>query len=564
MAYQALARKYRPQSFDQIRGQDLFVQALKNAIELQRIHHAYLFCGARGVGKTSMARIWAKSLNCEKGPTITPCQKCANCIEITQSRSLDVLEIDGASHTGVDDVRKLREEARYLPNKSKYKIYIIDEVHMLSQSAFNALLKILEEPPSHLLFIFATTEPHKIPLTILSRCLRFDFHRLHIKSLVDHFKNLLQAEKINLSDEALHLVAQASAGSVRDGLSILDQVLSLGNELTEQKIRDVLGLANKNLLMKVIDLLVIKNADELLTQIDQAYHQGLDLKIFTEEVLKLVHYLILIKQADAKLSELTPGDYEALEQLAPKADLNHLLMQFDILHKGAREIGQSDFPLIVAHVLFIKATLVAQLVPLTQLIESQPTSSSTPQKNNHPQTQAPLRTSDIQKKSFINSSQPQIKSANLPKNLEMAPSPNNSTSFKQNWFDLVEKFKAKKPQLAHILAQAQFLDWQDGRVFLCFREDQKLIKEMFLERSEQIDEVMTKDFGLELQLELKELNQTQQTQDNLSYDAIKKKEQADLDARLRKEVESSPQVKNLTKTLGARLTQVVSLETEES
>src|SRR4030065_1661479 len=226
MGYQVLARKWRPRSFQELTGQEHVSTTIENAIKANRIAHAYLFSGVRGVGKTTVARILAKSLNCAEGPTPIPCMKCQSCTDIATGFSVDVVEIDGASHTGVDNVRELQERAQYAPLKGRYKIYIIDEVHMLSTSAFNALLKILEEPPSHLIFIFATTDPHKIPNTIHSRCQHFQFRRISYREIVDRLKFILREEGIEAGEDALSVVAGSSEGSMRDALSLLDQAIS--------------------------------------------------------------------------------------------------------------------------------------------------------------------------------------------------------------------------------------------------------------------------------------------------------------------------------------------------
>ena len=231
--YVVLARKYRPQNFNELLGQDALVQTLTNAIKNNRLHHAYILTGIRGVGKTTTARIIAKALNCtgkdgHSEPTVNPCGICENCRAIAESRHIDVLELDAASRTSVDDIREILDGVRYKPTNARYKIYIIDEVHMLSKSAFNALLKTLEEPPSHVIFIFATTEIRKVPITVLSRCQRFDLQRLTIETLMKHFQNIIQKEGLEAEDEALHLIAKAADGSCRDGLSLLDQAIALG------------------------------------------------------------------------------------------------------------------------------------------------------------------------------------------------------------------------------------------------------------------------------------------------------------------------------------------------
>ena len=238
MSYLVLARKWRPQTFADLVGQEHVSRTLANAIQAGRVHHAFLFTGARGVGKTSAARIFAKALNCETGPTATPCNVCPSCKEITAGQSVDVFEIDGASNTGVDDVRELRENIRYLPSRSRFKIIIIDEVHMLSINAFNALLKTLEEPPDHAKFIFATTEPHKIPVTILSRCQRFDFRKIALPRVTARLREIVDAEGIRISDRALGLVARRGEGSMRDSLSTLDQVIAFcGDEVADDDVQ---------------------------------------------------------------------------------------------------------------------------------------------------------------------------------------------------------------------------------------------------------------------------------------------------------------------------------------
>jgi len=252
MSYLVLARKWRPQSFETIRGQEHIVRALKNAITSGRIAHAYLFSGIRGVGKTSAARVLAKALNCEQGPTPEPCGKCGPCVDITAGRSVDVFEIDGASSTGVDDVRRLKEAVQYPPVQSTHRIYIIDEVHMLSTAAFNALLKTLEEPPKHVVFIFATTDPQKIPLTILSRCQQFDFKRLSLKELISLLKEISEAEGIEIDDKSLTAIAGEADGSVRDAQSLFDQVISYsGKKIVYQDLKDVLGVVDRDLMMRI-------------------------------------------------------------------------------------------------------------------------------------------------------------------------------------------------------------------------------------------------------------------------------------------------------------------------
>src|SRR3990172_8964893 len=260
MAYTVLARRYRPGSLSEIAGQEHIVTTLSNAIRLNRIAHAYLFAGPRGTGKTTTARVLAKSLNCVKGPTLTPCNQCDNCKEIRDSISLDVIEIDGASNNSVDDIRNLRESVKFATASGRYKVYIIDEVHMLSESAFNALLKTLEEPPAHVIFVFATTEPNQIPATVLSRCQRFNFKRIHLSTLVERLREIVKSEKIDLSQEAAYLLAQRAEGSLRDVLSLLDQVVAFGGEkISNELVFKTLGLVNQGVFFTLTEHISRKN-----------------------------------------------------------------------------------------------------------------------------------------------------------------------------------------------------------------------------------------------------------------------------------------------------------------
>ena len=275
MSYIVLARKYRPQTFAEVYAQEHITEILHNAIVSSRIAHAYLFTGPRGVGKTSMARIMAKNLNCVEGPTVTPCNKCHNCLEITAGTSPDVIEIDGASNTSVDDVRELQKELIYAPSQSPYKIYIIDEVHMLSKNAFNALLKTLEEPPDNVLFIFATTEPYKVLPTIISRCQRYDFKRIPIDSIVKRLKELTREEKIEIDAESLHMIARKADGSLRDALSLLDQVLSYSlNQVTIDKVREIFGIIPTQVYCDLMKLIKAKDNPALLAELQRIFEHG--------------------------------------------------------------------------------------------------------------------------------------------------------------------------------------------------------------------------------------------------------------------------------------------------
>src|SRR3569832_927710 len=322
MTYLVLARKYRPPRFTEQVGQEHVARTLTIAIAQNRVHHAFLFTGARGVGKTSAARSLAKALSCVNGPTAEPCGVCESCVEIAAGNSVDVVEIDGASNTGVDDVRTLREGVRYLPAKGRLKIYIIDEVHMLSTSAFNALLKTLEEPPAHVVFIFATTEAHKIPTTILSRTQRYDFKLIPTAQLVAHLEGILKAEAIPFQPDGLRLLARQAAGSVRDGLSLLDQVIAYVGEarISREIVSEVLGVADRSLLVDVARAVIGRDVATTLRALAAAVERGIDLGQLARAYLSLLRDIEVVARvggADlADLIDVTAEELEVLRALA--------------------------------------------------------------------------------------------------------------------------------------------------------------------------------------------------------------------------------------------------------
>ncbi|HOD34724.1 MAG TPA: DNA polymerase III subunit gamma/tau [Syntrophales bacterium] len=334
MEYLVLARKWRPQVFEDVLGQEHVVKTLKNAIRLGRVAHAYLFSGPRGVGKTSVARILAKALNCEKGPIEIPCNACVNCREITEGTSMDVNEIDGASNRGIDEIRELRENVKFAPASSRYKVYIIDEVHMLTREAFNALLKTLEEPPAHVIFVFATTETQKVPATILSRCQRFDFRRLSLKHITGNLRQIASSEGIQISDGGLALIAEASEGSVRDAQSIFDQAISYaGTPIGDSDVEELLGAADRRFLFSLSDAVLAGDAGACLRVIEEAYFAGLDMKVFYGMLLNHFRNLLLVRitAADPAVMDLLPDDVARLSQQAEKASADTLQRLMDIL-----------------------------------------------------------------------------------------------------------------------------------------------------------------------------------------------------------------------------------------
>jgi DNA polymerase-3 subunit gamma/tau len=372
MSYKVTALAWRPQTFDDLVGQEVVAQTLKNAIKSKRVHHAYLFAGLRGAGKTSSARIFAKALNCKEGPTPTPCLACPSCTEIRGGNSLDVVEIDAASNNSVDDIRELRDLVRYNPTRDHYKIYIIDEVHMLSSSAFNALLKTLEEPPPNVVFILATTELHKIPATILSRTQQFDFRQIPLHKIEDRLKHIATHDKIDIDEEGIALVARAAGGSMRDALSIFDQVVAASTDkVTGLDVKSILGVVEDTILIDLLKGVINQSADTLFARIEELVHHGHDLKQVYETFTGFIRDSIVIKStrnpSDHVIRTYGHGDThaDALEGLQ-SSDLIRIL---DIMVSHEHVFRQASEPRYAFELIFLKLLEQRRLVPLQQLLE---------------------------------------------------------------------------------------------------------------------------------------------------------------------------------------------------
>ena len=376
-SYVVLARKYRPQSFNELLGQDALVKTITNAIKNNRLHHAYILTGIRGVGKTTTARIIAKALNCTgkdalNGATINPCGICENCRAIAESRHIDVLELDAASHTGVGDVREILDGVRYKPTNGRYKVYIIDEVHMLSNSAFNALLKTLEEPPSHVIFIFATTEIRKVPVTILSRCQRFDLQRLGIELLMEHFKNIAQKEGFNAEEEALHLIAKAADGSCRDGLSLLDQAISLGmGDVKTEIVKEMIGLADRGQTFELFESLVLGKTDEVMINITKQYCDGANPITILQDLINVTHLLAKVKIVAESINDvsLSENEKEFCTRVAPQVPIAVLSKMWQMFIKGLSELSIAPSQTDALEMILIRVAYSANLPTPAELLD---------------------------------------------------------------------------------------------------------------------------------------------------------------------------------------------------
>ncbi|MDA0661930.1 MAG: DNA polymerase III subunit gamma/tau [Proteobacteria bacterium] len=384
-AYRVLARKYRPRGFDELIGQEALVRTLSNAISSGRIAHAFVLTGVRGVGKTTTARIIARALNCvgpdgTGGPTIAPCGVCNNCTSIAEDRHVDVIEMDAASRTGIDDIRDLIEGVRYKPVSARYKVYIIDEVHMLSRQAFNGLLKTLEEPPEHVIFVFATTEIRKVPVTVLSRCQRFDLRRVERELLAPHFRAIAEKEGVKIEDAAVDIIARAADGSVRDGLSLLDQGIALSADMvTAAQIRDMLGLADRSAVFDLFDSLMSGNIAAALDQFQEMYRNGADPIVILEDLLELTHWLTRVKIAPALAEEPGVPEEERSKgaQMSGALTMPVLTRCWQMLLKGLGETQIAPSPLSAAEMVLIRLTHATDMPPPSELLKTLKDGSAT-------------------------------------------------------------------------------------------------------------------------------------------------------------------------------------------
>ncbi len=372
MTYLIYARKYRPQTFEEMIGQKPIVRTLQNAIKNNRVAQAYIFSGMRGVGKTTAARILAKALNCQQGPTPTPCNKCEFCKEINEDHSIDVLEIDGASNRGIDEVRSLREGVKYKPIRSRYKVIIIDEVHMLTREAFNALLKTLEEPPPHTVFIFATTEFHKVPATIISRCQHFEFKKISQKEIIKHLIDITQKEKIEVSSYGLNLIAEAADGSLRDAQSLLDKAVAFSGEIIrDEDLKEVLGTISREILFSFSKAILEEKPEEIFNLVEKVVEYGYDLRFFYKELIQHFRNMLLVKSVKSP-QDLLPLNEEEIDDLnkeAEKASQEELLRYLVVLQGGEQELKFSSHPRIYLEVFLIKLCHFKKIVDMKDIIK---------------------------------------------------------------------------------------------------------------------------------------------------------------------------------------------------
>ncbi len=486
MSYQVLARKWRPKSFDTLVGQKSAVQALSNALDQNRLHHAYIFNGTRGIGKTTIARILAKSLNCDTGITSKPCLKCPACTEIDVGRYVDLIELDAASNTGVDNMIELLENAQYAPTSGRFKIYIIDEVHMLSKSAFNAMLKTLEEPPEHIKFILATTEIQKVPVTVLSRCLQFNLRQMTVDDITNHLKHILNEEKIEAEDEALQIIAKASNGSMRDSLSILDQAIAFSqSKVSVEKVIQMLGTIDDEILFKIIECLIAQNGVSLNKLAREMDANNISFEGALNDLAKLFHELTVCKIIPDHLKNSSKKDM--YQKLADELTAESLQLFYQICIHGKKDLYLAPDPITGFNMTLLRmlAFYPTSNLGLTSQENIKKNDKKPHEKKSQPNEPLPLKSENGEIKN---------KSTNIE--LTEAKQENNNITFDGDWSTLVNQLKNG---VAKSLAQeCQFIELQDNTFHLSIDESKTHLSRGHY--SEKLEEVLINHFNKKIKV----------------------------------------------------------------
>jgi len=579
MDYQVSARKWRPQAFEEVVGQAHVARTLINAIRQGRVAHAYLFSGMRGVGKTTMARILAKSLNCTSAvtdSTVAPCQVCPSCQSITAGQSADVMEIDGASNRGIDEVRELREVVKYAPMAGKYRIYIIDEVHMLTKEAFNALLKTLEEPPAHVIFIFATTEDHKIPSTILSRCQHFHFKRITRQEIIAQLERIAREEGIHMSDLGLGMIAKAADGSLRDALSFLDQVVAYsGKEVSDQDLQVILGTAGRELLLSIARAVIQRKTADALVVVKALADRGLDYRSFTSDLLEYLRHMVVARSSPRpdELIDLPAEEIEEIRELSSLVGVQELQRLFGIFSMVLDSLRGSVHPGFVLEMAVVRATQVEPLESFEKLLERirQLEQSLAGTTGRDPEAvisvdSSPDTTAAISKISSATESETHTSGPLSTESPKTVPDSANPNKFQdtggavipvEQWGNVVKRLLQEKPNLGSYLEKGVIKEWKmddrKGTLVVGYDEGAAFLADFIQKEESQavIESALREAFQHPVSLKVVRLTRSPLEQEQIKL----KKDQQDQQhrKRIQQETLSHPLVKDALNIFGGEV-----------
>jgi len=545
MSYIFLARTWRPQNFDEVVGQQFITTTLKNSLSSGKVAHAILFSGPRGVGKTSTARILAKSINCDKGPTPTPCSVCTNCIEISEGKSIDVIEIDAASHTGVGDVREIIENIKYLPVSGKTKVYIIDEVHMLSNSAFNALLKTLEEPPEHALFILATTEVSKIPLTILSRCQKYDFKKVSSNDIKNSLKQITSRENIEIDDSTIHMIASESDGSLRDALSLLDQLnTTFDGKIKYEEASKLFGIFDSSYCLSLFKNILAQDPKKCLQIIIELNQKGINPKKTIEQLLKIVRYSVFIRVCGSGVStDLTEDEVSQINEEVSKFDIGALENIFNQTLKASEDISRSAYPEIALEMNIVKLANLDHAIPINDILNKlESISLNTTSKTS--ETSGAKKSGISAKPTIKNETDDSIISKEAPekKNLKQENTENLSLS------NFIEYIKDNESMTGIYLEKADKIEIKDTEIKLIYNS-QSVFSDS-IQKKDNIDKIKdllkkrhSKEFNINVLVNIPDKKEPE-------------KENDDYDSSQGKNIMNNKALKEAMDTFGGRLVKV--------
>ncbi len=546
MSYLVLARKWRPQGFDELIGQEPIVRVLKNSIDQGKIAHAYIFSGPRGVGKTSTARILAKALNCQKGPTAAPCGTCSFCTSIADGYSVDVMEIDGASNNSVNDIRDLRERVKYVPSGGRYKVYIIDETHMLSDAAFNALLKTLEEPPSHVVFVLATTAPKKIPPTVLSRCQHLPFRRIPSQKIKERLKMIADTEHINISGPVCELISRAADGSLRDALTILDQLSSFSSDINESDVKDLLGIADFGLLSQLSRALIEGDRNAILKIIGSLVEQGTDIRTFTKELVQFFRDLLVARvvKKPEDILDVNKEEMDVMKDILNKTSEDQLTLILSEIMQAEIDIRNASAPRLAFEMALLKTSFLSSMKPVKEIIEHLDT---------YIDREGGKEKTEIEAGTGVKVAEhvkPEIKAkadAKAPKKVtagvqsrtgEKAPEPakkEETMSSDEVWDKVLGSMDSP---LASKLSKAQY-KFQEDKLVLIFNGGDSLFAESVKNNAEMIEKIFSEELGKGITIEVETTKKR----------SVRKKD-------LKEKVKADPAIKEVLELFDGRIVDV--------